>query len=258
MAGYLMIYTWTARSSVISQVYKVEQDSTFNSHQHKQPSLHLPSISRDTLRKLHRSSLISTYQKMLFSNVLLSSFASAAAALTARQVTTEYAPWEITAVSAARGGRPNSDPNATLNINIKQPNTIKLQRVPRGYAGLPAFEASCDFTWRKIEALPIGEVICITMGDSSAYGNFSMAVTGISLDDFSVAIKESRDITIFQQQYIRVFEGEQAFKRDDGVWRIRCSAGGQCNWSAGGLPLEVKQNLTTSVGSCEEATTGSC
>lgn len=195
---------------------------------------------------------------MLFSNFLLAGLASAAPTLTSRQVTTEYVPWEITAISAAKNGRPNSNPNATLKVNIKQPNTIKLQRVPRGYAVLPAFEASCEFTWPKIEALPVGEVICTTVGDTSAYGNFSMTITGTSLDDFSVAIKESRDITIFQQQYIRVFKGEQAFKRDDGVWRIICSAGGQCAWSARGLPLEVKQELITSVGSCEEATTGSC
>lgn len=202
--------------------------------------------------------LISTSNKMLFSSVLLASLASAASSLSPRQVTTEYAPWKITAVSAARNGRPNSSPNATLKINIKQPNTIKLQRVPRGYAVLPAFEASCEFTWPKIEALPAGEVICNTVGDASTYGGFTMAVTGTSLDDFRVAITEFRDITIFQQQYNRIFKGEQVLKRDDGVWSIRCSAGGQCAWSAGGLPLEVKQELTSSVGSCEEATAGSC
>ncbi|KAF3048235.1 hypothetical protein E8E12_011416 [Didymella heteroderae] len=155
---------------------------------------------------------------MLFSNILLAGFASAAPALTSRQVTTEYAPWEITAVSAARGGRPNSDPNATLKFSIKQPNTIKLQRVPRGYAVLPAFEASCEFVWPRTEALPVGETTCSTVRDTTTYGGFTAKVSGTSLDDFSIAIKESRDITIFQQQYVRVFEGYQAFKRDDGVW----------------------------------------
>ena len=195
---------------------------------------------------------------MLLSNILLAGFVSAAPALITRQVTTDYALWEITAVSASRNGRPDSNSDATLKINIKQPNTMKFQRVPRGYAVLPAFEASCEFTWPKIEALPVGEVTCNTVGDTSAYGNFSMTVTGTSLDDFSIAIKESRDINIFQQQYIRVFDSEQAFKRGDGVWSTRCGAGGQCGWSAGGLPLELKQELTTSVGSREEVTIGSC
>lgn len=195
---------------------------------------------------------------MLFFNILLVGITSAAPTLTSRQVTAEYAPWEITAVSAARGGRPNSDPNATLKINIKQPNTVKLQRVPRGYAVLPAFEASCEFIWPRTEALPVGEAPYSTVGDTSTYGGFTMMVTGTSLDDFSVTIKESRDITIFQQQYIRIFEGKQAFKRDDGVWTVRCSSGGQCNWNAVSVPLQVKQELTSSVGSCKEASTGSC
>lgn len=198
---------------------------------------------------------------MLLSNIFLAGVASAIPTLTSRQATTEYAPWEITGISASRGGRPNSSPNATLSISIKQPNTIKLQRVPRGYAVLPAFEASCDWTWSKAEALPVGiETTCSTVGTTTTYGSFTMTVSGTSLDDFSVAIKESRDISIFQQQYIRVFDGEQALKRGDGVWVTRCSSGGQCSWNvvAESLPLKVKQELTTSVGSCEEATTGSC
>ncbi|KAF3043904.1 hypothetical protein E8E11_008583 [Didymella keratinophila] len=143
---------------------------------------------------------------MLFSNILLTGLASAAPTLTSRQVTTDYVPWGITAVSAARNGRPNSNSSATLRINIKQPNTIKLQRVPQGYAVLPAFEASCEFIWPKIEVLPVGETTCSTVGDTSTYGVFSMTVTGTSLNDFSVAIKEFREITVFQQQYIRAFE----------------------------------------------------
>lgn len=51
----------------------------------------------------------------------------------------------------------------------------------------------------EIEALPVGEVISNTVVDASAYGDFFITITENSLDDFSVAIKGSRDVTIFQQ-----------------------------------------------------------
>ncbi|OSS50471.1 hypothetical protein B5807_05103 [Epicoccum nigrum] len=189
---------------------------------------------------------------MLFTTLfLLAGLASAAPALDARQVTTEFAPWEITAASSAR---------RALDITIKQPNTIRLQRVPRGYAVLPSFEADCAWTWEQSGSPPFGvETLCTTVGENSAYGNFTATLSGTDQGDLKADIKETREVTIFQQQYVRVFEGEQAFNEESG-WKVRCGAGGACNWAfrGGELPVKVKQELTTSVGSCEEATVGGC
>lgn len=84
-----------------------------------------------------------------------------------------------------------------------------------------------------------------------------MTLSGVGQSDFKVQVKETREVTIFQQKYVRVFEGEQAFN-EGSFWKIRCGAGGACNWAFRDveLPIKVKQELTTSIGSCEEATTG--
>ena len=188
---------------------------------------------------------------MLFTTLLLAGLASAAPVLDARQVTTEFTPWKITAASATK---------SALSITIKQPNTIRLQRVPRGYAVLPSFEADCAWTWETAASLPFGvETLCTTVGENSAYGNFTATLSGTSQSDFKVDVKETREVTIFQQQYIRVFEGEQAFNEESG-WKIMCGAGGACNWAFRGdeIPVKVKQELVRSVGSCEEATVGGC
>ena len=91
------------------------------------------------------------------------------------------------------------------------------------------------------------------------HGNFTATLSGTSQSDFRVDVKETREVTIFQQQYVRIFEGEQALNEESG-WKIRCGAGGACNWAFRGeeLPVKVKQALVTSVGSCEEATVGGC
>ncbi|KAF2622681.1 hypothetical protein BU25DRAFT_451977 [Macroventuria anomochaeta] len=200
---------------------------------------------------------------MLFTTVLLAGIASAAPAFVARQVTTGFDPWEITFASAGSpSGRPGSGTTSSLQINIKQPNTILLQQVPRGYSSFPAFEASCSWSWEAAgNNFPVGvETLCSTIGDTTTYGNFTMTLAGTSQSDFTVSIKETREVTIFQQRYVRVFEGEQALKVGDGVWRQICGGSGVCNWQVieGLLPIEVQQDLTTSIGSCEEASIGGC
>lgn len=196
---------------------------------------------------------------MLFTTLLLAGIASAGPILDARQITTEYAPWEITDASAYRNGRPSARPSIT--ISIKQPEYIRLQRVSRGYGGVPAFEARCEWEWDRVESLPPSgiETPCTTLTEYEAFGNFSMAITGDTQRDFKVTIKETREIDIYGQNYIRVFEGEQAFNEENN-WKIICGAGGTCNWRFRNveIPINVKQKLTTSVGSCELATTGGC
>lgn len=230
----------------VTQVYNVET------------TLHLHSTITNKLRiainkvsTLHSSKNHLHKLNMLFTTLLLAGLASAAPVLDARQVTTEFAPWEITAASATK---------SSLDITIKQPNTIRLQRVPRGYAVLPSFEADCAWTWEQSGPLPFGvETLCTTVGENSSNGNFTATLSGTDQGDFKVDVKETREVVIFQQQYVRVFEGEQAFN-EEGDWKIRCGAGGACNWAfrSGELPVKVKQELVTSVGSCEEATVGGC
>lgn len=196
---------------------------------------------------------------MLFSTLLLAGIASAAPALDARQVTTEFAPWEITEASSYRGGRPNSAP-PSISISIKQPEYIRLQRASRGYGGLPAFEAECKWDWEKTTQLPVQrETLCTTVGYAEAYGNFTATVSGSNPGDFKVDFKETREIDIYGQKYVRVFEGQKTFNEDNS-WTIRCSAGGACSWTFYNLqfPIKVKQALTKSIGSCEKATTGGC
>lgn len=202
---------------------------------------------------------------MLFTTFLFAGLAAAAPALHARQATNATSPWEITqAVGNRPSGRPGSSPNSTLSINVKDPNNIPTQRVPGGQSYLPSFEASCKWSWPTAgDNFPIGvETLCTVVGDghASTYGNFTMTLSGESPADFSVAIKETREVTIFQKRYVRVFEGEQEFKVGGSFWRTICGGSGVCNWQVkdGGLPLKVEQELTESIGSCEEATIGGC
>lgn len=201
---------------------------------------------------------------MLFNTLLLAGVAAAAPALNARQAATELSPWEITFASSGRpSGRPGSSPNSTLQINIKDPNNIPTQRVPGGQSYLPSFEASCSWSWPTAGDFPAGvETLCSTVGDghASTYGNFTMTLSGEAQADFSVAIKETREVTIFQQRYVRVFEGEQEFKLGGDFWRQTCGGSGVCSWQVkdGGLPIKVEQELTLSLGSCEESTVGGC
>ncbi len=203
---------------------------------------------------------------MLFTTLVLAGLTSAAPTLNTRQVTNEVGPWEITTANGHRpSGRPGNSPYSTLKVNIKQPNSILLQQTPEGYSGLPPFEAFCTWNWIGASEFPVGvETLCQTVdvevvGGNNTYGNFSLTLSGTSQADFTVAIKETREITLFEQQYVRVYEGEQAFSLN-GDWRQICGGSGVCSWQFrdGVLPLDVKQELTESIGSCEEATTGGC
>ncbi|XPS77779.1 hypothetical protein M3J09_009806 [Ascochyta lentis] len=199
---------------------------------------------------------------MLFTTVLLAGLTSAAPALISRQAATELNPWEITHASAGRpSGRPGSGTNSSLQINIKQPNTINLRQAPTGQAVLPSFEASCSWTWVTAgNNFPVSvETLCSRIGTKpGSYGNFTMMLSGTSQADFTVAIKETREANILGQRFVRVFEGGQAFRVGDGIWRQICGGSGVCSWQVadGSLPIEVQQDLTESIGSCED--TGSC
>lgn len=204
---------------------------------------------------------------MLFTTLLLAGLVSAAPALNARKITNKADPWDITAANGHRpSGRPGNSPYSTLEVNIKQPNNILLQKTPEGYSGLPPFEASCTWSWIGASDFPVGiETLCATVdveavgGNNNTYGNFTMTLSGTSQADFAVAIKETREVNIFEQTYVRVFKGEQAFSLN-GDWRQICGGSGACSWQFrdGALPLDVEQELTESIGSCEEATTGGC
>ncbi|KZM23617.1 uncharacterized protein EKO05_0007462 [Ascochyta rabiei] len=194
---------------------------------------------------------------MLFTTILLAGLASAAPALSSREATTGLDPWEITSVFAGRpSGRPGSGTNSSLRINIKQPNTINVRQAPTGQAVLPPFEASCTWSWVAAgKNFPVGvETLCIP----GSYGNFTMTLSGTNQADFTVAIKETREVNVLQQRFVRIFDGDQAFKVGDGLWRQNCGGSGVCSWqvAAGSLPIEVHQELTESIGSCED--TGSC
>ncbi|KAF1358942.1 hypothetical protein EJ07DRAFT_179091 [Lizonia empirigonia] len=197
---------------------------------------------------------------MFFATFLLAGLASAAPTFISRQVTTEYAPWEITQVSGGSpSGRPGSSPNKTLSITINEPNTIRLQRVPRGYAAFSPYNTTCSWTWDRSspEFFPLGvETLCSPV--DSTYGNFTMTLTqGEAQSDFSVKIKETKEMTVFQERYVRIFEAEKAFKVGDNLRQI-CGGSGVCSWQLKYGTVEVQQELTTSIGSCEEASIGGC
>ncbi|KAJ8113388.1 hypothetical protein OPT61_g4474 [Boeremia exigua] len=199
---------------------------------------------------------------MLLPTILLAGLVSAAPALNTRQATNDFLPWDITAASAfSPSGRPGSSPESTVTISIKQPNVIRLQQAPTGYAGFLPFEATCRWSWTGGRTnFPAGaEALCSSEAGASTYGNFTMTLSGTDQANFSVAIKETREVTIFQQKYVRVYEGEREFTLT-GDWRQSCGGSGVCSWSPleGVLPIKVQQELTESIGSCEEATIGGC
>jgi hypothetical protein len=206
---------------------------------------------------------------MLFTNVLASltglvAVASAAPTLVERQIpNNDVAPWSITYAVSARPAPRYPDADRSISINFTNPNDYKMQRVPRGYAILPRFNATCTWTW-KHDDVPYGtEAACVyKSATSSIYGSLSMTLQPGSdaaaekQADFSVDIKESRANTIFGLEYIRVWEGKAAFGPDN--LKVICGNEGQCSWALTERPLLVKQELTKSVGSCEESTIGGC
>ncbi|KAF3048236.1 hypothetical protein E8E12_011418 [Didymella heteroderae] len=201
---------------------------------------------------------------MRVSILLLAGMGSAAPAHVSRQDnTTELAPWQITAASAnSPSGRPGSSTISGINITIKDPNTIRLRQSATGTVVFPSIEATCSWTWEGSAAnnFPDGvETVCTrTAVKPSSYGNFTMTLSGTSQRDFAFIIKETREVSPYGQRFVRVYEGEHAFSLGDGVWRQQCGGSGACSWqpATGVLPVEVQQELTDSVGSCEE--TGTC
>jgi hypothetical protein len=230
------------------------------------PSRHFPRLllfaSKTRRPSLESSIYTRLYCNMLFTLVLLTGLASAAPALHSRQVTAEYAPWQITAVRAgAPSGRPGNNPNSSLSITINEPNTIRIQQAPSGYAGFLPYNTTCSWAWEGAVNFPYGvETLCSPV--DSTFGNFTMTLSkgsgGFSPQgDFVVNIKETKEMTVFQQRYVRVFEGEQAFKTGDNLRQV-CGSSGVCSWGLKDGTVEVKQDLTTSIGSCEEADIGGC
>lgn len=189
---------------------------------------------------------------MLFTTVLLAGLASAAPALDSRQLTTEYAPWEITWFSAGTpSGRPGSSNESRLQLNINDPNSIRLRPVSGGgYTVFPPFEASCSWSWVGAANFPTGvETLCTPVDSTiSTYGNFTMTLAGQSQRDFVVSIKETRELEGFPTTYVRAFEAEQAFNMDENLSQ-NCGGSGVCSWQVrnGLLPIEVQQELTRSV-----------
>lgn len=200
---------------------------------------------------------------MFFSTLLLASLACAAPALVSRQNdTTGLNPWQITGASADRpSGRPGSGTASNIRITIKDPNTIPIRQGPTGQLIFPSFEATCSWSWEGSAAdnFPVGvETLCTrTAVKPNSLGNFTMTLSGASQADFSVAIKETREVLPYGQRFVRVFEGERAFSLGDGVWRQICGGSGVCSWqpAEGALPMDVQQELTESIGSCEETST---
>lgn len=206
---------------------------------------------------------------MQFTQIVLAAlagFATAAPAVVERQANNDVVPWQITAVSAFKpSGRPNSSPGSKLSVTLVNDNQYKLQKVPRGYAVFPKFTATCEWNWEAAkETLPYGvETVCTPTTPDSMYGNLTMTLSpgsGESLQphgNFKIAIKEFRTVTVFQLEYIRVWEGAASFTTGDNLKQI-CGAGGACNWSLKNGPVSVKQELTKSVGRCEDSSVGGC
>jgi hypothetical protein len=198
---------------------------------------------------------------MFFTTLIFTGLASASPLLS-RQVTTEYSPWQITEVSGFQpSGRPGNDPHSSLSITIHEPNTIRLQQAPSGYAAFLPYSTTCSWSWEGVANFPYGiETLCSPV--DSTYGNFTMTLSKGSgvyspQGDFVVSIKETKEMTVFQEHYIRVFEGKEAFKVGDNLLQ-HCGSSGVCSWALKNGTVDVKQKLTKSVGSCEESSIGGC
>lgn len=200
---------------------------------------------------------------MLVPTLLLAGLVSAVPALVSRQDNaTGLDPWQITAASADRpSGRPGSGTTSNIRVTIKDPNDIILRAGPTGHIAFTHFEAACSWAWDSsvLGNFPAGvETVCVdTATKPSASGNFTMTLSGTSQANFSVAIKETREVVPYGYRFLRVYEGERAIQVGDGVpggWRTLCGGSGHCSWqfADGLLPIDVQQELTESVGTCEE------
>jgi hypothetical protein len=207
---------------------------------------------------------------MLFTNVLasltgLAAVAAAAPTLVERQIpNNDVVPWNITYAVSGRPAPRYPDADRSISIEFANPNDYKLQRVPGGYTSLPHYNATCTWTWKN-DDVPFGtEAACVyKSATSKIWGNLTMTLQPGTDDpaiakqaNFSVDIKETRANTIFGLEYIRVWEGKAAFGSSN--LKLICGNQGQCAWGLTERPLLVKQELTKSVGSCEQSTIGGC
>ena len=194
---------------------------------------------------------------MLFSALVLAATA-AASPVVQRQVTTELAPWNITDLFSYKpSGQPSPNTDQRIALRITDPNTIQLMRASRfGFAVFPPLSADCDIQWEfPAGQPPYGEEIFCPISGDGGYGNFTVTLvegTGEleTVLDFGLKFKETREVSVQQHYFKRVFEGTVSFKAGQN-YQGSCGDSGVC---AGQLieDVAVTQELTESVGSCEE------
>jgi hypothetical protein len=201
---------------------------------------------------------------MLCMNIILAGLAAIATAspTPVKNASDALAPWEITHFSA-RKYSPKSH-TAWINITISDPNEIKLQKVPHGYAVLPKFQANCYWTWDWFEdPFPFDiETVCTPLGVDNIYGNLTMRLQSDgeyepSPGHLDIEIIESRAVTVLGTEYIRVWKGASKLRTADNL-HLACSSSGRCGWTLQGKPVLIKQELIKSSGSCETAAIGGC
>jgi hypothetical protein len=197
-------------------------------------------------------------------NTILAGLAAIATASTTpfKNATDALAPWEITHFSA-RKYSPKSHV-AWINITVSDPNEIKLQKVPHGYAVLPKFQANCYWTWDWFEdPFPFDiETVCTPLEVDNIYGNLTMRLQWDgeyepSPGHLDVEIIESRAVTVLGTDYTRVWKGAVKLTTSDNL-HLGCSPSGRCGWNLQGKPVLIKQELIQSSGSCETAEVGGC
>jgi hypothetical protein len=201
---------------------------------------------------------------MMFINVILAGLAAVATATPTaiERADGEVTPWEITRFTS-RKYSPKSH-TAWINITLSDPNEIKLQKVPHGYAVLPKFQAGCSWVWDWFEdPFPLDvETVCTPLGNDDIYGNLTMKLRPQGSDELSpgslyVEIIESRTVTVLGTEYIRVWEGAIKFSTSENL-HLGCGPSGRCGWNLQNKTVLIKQELTKSVGSCETAEVGGC
>ncbi|KAF3034897.1 hypothetical protein E8E12_004629 [Didymella heteroderae] len=199
---------------------------------------------------------------MHFSVLLTLVTAAAASPLSARQATdpADLAPWKITSLFSYKpSSQPGPDKNSRISLRISDPNTIKLMRASRfGFGVFSPLTSDCTISWPFPDGVPPfnEEVLCGVTGDDDggAYGNFSVLLQpgtgGEDVLDFKVKLIERREVSILNHYFYRQFEGEADFKVGEN-YQGSCGDAGVCAGQLEGQ-LEVDQEITQSVGSCEE------
>lgn len=202
---------------------------------------------------------------MLISNIILTGLAATASAIptTFKRADSEILPWEITWFSANKYSL--NAPTARINITISDPNDIRLQKTPTGYAIFPKIEMNCFWSWNwHEEPFPFNiETVCKSLGSDDIYGNLTMTLRSIDGEEPSpgsldVDITESRTVTVLGTEYVRIWKGVAELRSGENT-RLRCSLSGRCGWNLyNEKPIPVEQELVKSVGSCETAEVGGC